>query len=156
MDDLITFERLIHAGLVAIMPAHIIYPTVDDKPAGFSSIWLKEVLRGQLNFQGTIFSDDISMAGAEFAGNFIERTVSALDAGCDMVLVCNNQQSAIDILDKLKRDPDPASQVRLMRMHGRNEITYKQLHDNNEWQKTAAEITSLEKRPELGLGDDAV
>ena len=156
MDDLIVFERLIHAGLAAIMPAHVIYPTVDDKPAGFSSIWLKEILRGQLRFQGTIFSDDISMAGAEFAGDYVERTVSALDAGCDMVLVCNNQQSAIDILDKLKRNPDPASQVRLIRMHGRNEITFKHLHDNNEWQKTAAEITSLDKRPELGLGDDAI
>ncbi len=156
MDDLIAFERLIHAGISAIMPAHVIYPVVDDKPAGFSSIWLKEILRRQLQFQGTIFSDDISMAGAEFAGNYIDRTLSALNAGCDMVLVCNNQQAAIEILDNLERDPDPASQVRLIRMHGRNGIEYSQLQNDKKWQKIAEEITVLETRPELGLGDDAI
>ena len=156
MDDLIAFERLIHAGITAIMPAHVIYPVVDDKPAGFSSIWLKEILRRQLRFQGTIFSDDISMAGAEFAGNYIDRTLSALNAGCDMVLVCNNQQAAIEILDNLIRDHDPASQVRLIRMHGRHKIDYSQLHNDKKWQKTANEITVLETRPELGLGDDTI
>ena len=155
MDDLVAFERLIHAGLAAIMPAHVIYPTVDDKPAGFSKIWLKQILRRQLGFQGTIFSDDISMAGAEFAGDYIQRTNMALDAGCDMVLVCNNQQAAITILDEMKRDPDPVSQVRLMRMHGRLEITREKMQKDNEWQKTVAEISSLETNPELELGDDA-
>jgi len=138
------------------MPAHVIYPVIDDKPAGFSSIWLKEILRRQLQFQGTIFSDDISMAGAEFAGNYIDRTVSALNAGCDMVLVCNNQQAAIEILDNLKRDADPGSQVRLIRMHGRHEVDYSQLQNDKKWQKTANEISMLETRPELELGDDAI
>ena len=156
MDDLIAFERLIHAGLAAIMPAHVIYPIVDAKPAGFSSVWLKKVLRGQLEFQGTIFSDDISMAGAEVAGDYVERADSALDAGCDMVLVCNNQSAVVEILDKLQHDQDPASQARLIRMHGRHDVTIKQIQNNSEWEKIAHEIVSLDSEPELGLGDDAV
>ena len=156
MDDLIAFERLVHTGLAAIMPAHVIYPAVDDKPAGFSSIWLKQILRGQIGFHGTIFSDDISMAGAEFAGNYVDRTLSALDAGCDMVLICNNQQAAVEVLDNLDHDLDPAAQVRLIRMHGRHDVNYAELHKDNEWQAVANEISALETSPELGLGDDAI
>jgi len=156
MDDLIAFERLIHAGLAAIMPAHVIYPVVDDKPAGFSAVWLKKILRGQLGFQGTIFSDDISMAGAEVVGSYKERAQKALDAGCDMVLVCNNQQAARDILDNLEHEPDPASQVRLIRMHGRQKVNYDELMNDNKWQRISREITALDTRPELELGDDTI
>ena len=118
MADLAPFERLINAGLAAVMPAHVIYSRVDDKPAGFSRVWLRHILRGRLNFQGVIFSDDISMVGAGFAGSYPKRASGALDAGCDMVLVCNNQAAARGLLDELKISPDPASQLRLMRMHG--------------------------------------
>lgn len=79
--------------LTSVMPAHVIYPKVDARPAGFSSRWLNEVLRGQLGFQGAIFSDDLSMAGARFIdGRQVSYTAAAtiaLNAGCDLVLLCN-------------------------------------------------------------------
>ena len=156
LDDLIPFERMIHAGLAAIMPAHVIYPAVDDKPAGFSSKWLKNILRGQLGFQGTIFSDDISMAGAEIAGDYIGRTNSAIEAGCDMVLVCNNQDAVIDILENFDYSPNPVSQVRLIRMHGKNKLTFNQVKADQQWQTISQEITQLDITPELDLGDDAI
>ena len=157
MADMLPFERLINAGLAAIMPAHVIYPQVDDKPAGFSQLWLKQVLRGRLNFQGVIFSDDISMAGAEVAGSYAERAYCALDAGCDMVLVCNNQAAAGALLDELKINADPASQLRLIRMHGATSaLSYDDLRVDERRLRIAAEVSGLDVAPELELDDDSI
>ena len=157
MCDLIPYERLIAAGLPAIMPAHVIFSAVDDKPAGFSARWLKEVLRKRLGFKGVIFSDDLSMAGAGVAGDYHARARLALTAGCDMVLVCNNQQAAVRLLDQLALLPDPVAQVRLMRMHGRDvSDNLQQLMQTEKWQGIAAELNNLNKTPELNLGDDYV
>lgn len=156
MDDMVSFERLIHVGLAAIMPAHVIYPEVDDKPAGFSSIWLQNILRQQLGFQGVIFSDDISMAGAEIVGGYVDRAHCALEAGCDMVLVCNNQAAAMDILDNLKVESNPASQSRLIRMHGKHEYDFISMKNDEEWQAVSEEISGLVVEPELALGDDGI
>ena len=135
MKDMIPFERLIASGLAGIMPAHVIYNQVDNKPAGFSSIWLQEVLRKRLGFKGVIFSDDISMAGAEVAGDYTKRTLAALKAGCDMVLVCNNQEAAVKLLDNLEIERNPVSQVRLMRMHGEEVgMTMSDLKHDLDWQ----------------------
>jgi beta-N-acetylhexosaminidase len=156
MDDMVSFERLIHAGLAAVMPAHVIFPEVDDKPAGFSSVWLRNILRQQLEFQGVIFSDDISMAGAEAMGGYVDRAHCALDAGCDMVLLCNNQPAAIDVLDNLKVTPNPASQSRLIRMHGKNEYDFASMKHDEKWQVASEEISGLVVEPELALGDDEI
>lgn len=94
------------ASLDAVMPAHVIYPKVDSRPAGFSSIWLQDILRQQYHFQGCIFSDDLSMEGArQIDGQTVSYTqaaVTALNAGCDMVLLCNQSQhengAAVDAL----------------------------------------------------------
>lgn len=102
-DDLVPFKELIQAGIEALMPAHILFPKIDDKPAGFSERWLKDILRQQLKFTGIIFSDDLNMGGASVAGHCTERAKAALNAGCDMVLICNNRDGAIEILDQLPR-----------------------------------------------------
>jgi beta-N-acetylhexosaminidase len=115
--DLAPYRELIARGLAGIMPAHVIFPAVDSKPAGFSGIWLKDILRKRLGFTGMIFSDDLSMEGASVAGGPKERGLAALDAGCDMVLLCNAPQSAGELLEALEgRELDPA---RAERMRGR-------------------------------------
>jgi len=117
-EDLEPFRRLVTAGLAGIMPAHVVYPKIDPQPAGYSRFWLQTVLRERLRFEGTIFSDDLSMVGAHGAGDIVERGWLALDAGCDVVLVCNDPQSAVRLLNGLQRTCAPEVLARLERLHG--------------------------------------
>ncbi|MDP2029816.1 MAG: beta-N-acetylhexosaminidase [Thiobacillus sp.] len=118
ITDLVPFRLMIEAGLAAIMPALVIYPQVDSLPAGFSRIWLQKLLRKQLGFDGTIFSDDLCMEAAAVAGGVVERVAAALAAGCDMALVCNRPDLADEVLAKLKVDWPAPARARLARMHG--------------------------------------
>jgi len=117
--DLAPFRRLIDAGLGGIMPAHVVYPRVDERPAGYSPVWLKTVLRGRLGFGGVIFSDDLSMEGAGIAGGVAERATAALAAGCDMVLLCNDPAAVDELLGGLNYSMPAVGLARLARMHGR-------------------------------------
>ena len=121
LADLVPFEHMIRRDLAGIMPAHVIYPKIDDKPAGFSRIWLADILRNRMQFHGVIFSDDLSMEGARVAGTIVERGEAAIDAGCDMVLVCNNPAAADELLAGMSRKPSPVSLARLSRLHGRSQ-----------------------------------
>jgi beta-N-acetylhexosaminidase len=117
-NDLIPFAALVHAGLEAVMPAHVIYPAVDASPAGYSRIWLQDILRGQLGFDGLVFSDDLGMAGALTAGDIVARADAAFLAGCDMVLACNDFAAADDLLLRWRPAPDSRLAQRSARMQG--------------------------------------
>lgn len=106
--DMRTFQALL-PRVGAVMPAHILFRNIDSRPVGCSSYWLKQVLRRQLGFSGVIFSDDLSMAGAEFSGSYSERAVAALTAGCDAVLVCNQPDKAAEVLTFLQQRQWPCS-----------------------------------------------
>ncbi len=147
LEDLRPFEHMIQSGMEAIMPAHVIYEKIDPNLAGFSSFWLQHVLRRQLRFQGVIFSDDLNMTAADAAGSYAARAASAVQAGCDMVLICNNRQAALEIVEHLQQHNDPAAHVRLLRMHGRNPIDLQTLHEEPRWR---AAVDKLAYDPEMG------
>ncbi|MDH5216949.1 MAG: beta-N-acetylhexosaminidase, partial [Gammaproteobacteria bacterium] len=123
-----------HNRLDAVMPAHVIYEQVDKMPAGFSSVWIKDILRKKLRFNGVVFSDDLNMAAAGMAGSFVDRANAAMNAGCDMILVCNNRDGAIEVLDNFKWKSDTVSVERLKGMYAKKTTTYIDLTTSEQWQ----------------------
>ena len=101
--DLIPFSRLL-PELAGIMPAHVVFPAVDELPVGFSSRWIKDILRKQMGFSGIVFSDDLSMEGAASVGNYAARARAAFEAGCDAVLVCNNRDATLEVLEYIEKN----------------------------------------------------
>lgn len=141
--DLLPFRRLIEQGLEAVMPAHVVYSQVDDMPAGFSKIWLQQILRKELGFDGAIFSDDLSMEGAAGVGDFLNRAQLAQQAGCDMLLVCNNPGAAEQVLDKLPVTQNSDRERRLQAMRGQSKIDRAHLLKSEKWRQAAAQILQL-------------
>lgn len=110
--DLPPFKALIDAGIEAMMPAHILYPHVDKLPAGFSAVWLEDILRQQLGFDGCIISDDLDMAGAAAYGDMAER-VALAEKHCDLILLCNNHEHMKVAFDSQMVTENPQRQRRL-------------------------------------------
>ncbi len=141
--DLMPFKHLIAEGLEAVMPAHVVYPAVDELPAGFSYKWIQQILRNELQFDGAVFSDDLSMEGAASAGNFTERAHLAQQAGCDMVLVCNNPAAAEQVLDSIPVTHNPERERRLKNMLSKKHISRSSLLTSPPWQQVSKKITQL-------------
>ena len=134
--DIEPFRQLMTMNMVdAVMPAHVIYPALDSHSVGFSPFWLQQVLRNQLGFDGVIFSDDLSMEGASSIGGYVERSEAAQQAGCDMLLLCNNRDSVIEVIDNTNLVIDARSSERLTRMLAKPSFNFKQLPQMAEWQK---------------------
>ena len=117
--DLTPYRRL---RLDGVMPAHVIYPQVDERPAGFSPVWLQK-LRNEFGFDGVIFSDDLSMEGAAFAGDMVQRAEAAWAAGCDMLLICNSPDAVADVLARWQPAPDSVRAARIARIAPSGEWT---------------------------------
>lgn len=143
--DLVPFKRLINEGLEGIMPAHIVYSRVDQNPAGFSKYWIKQVLRSDLGFDGVIFSDDLSMSGAEFAGSYADRLKFAMQAGCDMILICNQPEAAEDVLDLAAEYRSEEGQRRLLKMRSRAVFDGSDIKQMAQWHRSVDSIRSMAK-----------
>ncbi len=151
MEDLLPFERMAHFGMEAMMVAHVIYEQIDDKLAGFSPFWLREVLRNRFKFQGVIFSDDLEMEGASVVGDVADRAEAAINAGCDMVLVCKEFDAVVSVLERLKNWHNPTSQLRLSRLHGKKPVTREALLIDPQWQAAVKKVIACDEPHTLDL-----
>lgn len=135
-QDLVPFASLMEQGLDALMPAHVIYRQVDDRPAGFSPYWIEQRLRREIGFEGVVFSDDLTMEGASVAGGFEARAAQALEAGCDMLLVCNNRLAALQVLRYLEAADHPGSE-RIQRMSATDSYSIDAICSTERWQRAS-------------------
>jgi beta-N-acetylhexosaminidase len=149
--DLAPYRRLIANGLPAVMAAHVVFSELDARPASFSRRWITEILRGELGFHGVVFADDLNMAAAVSVGTMVERGRLALEAGCDVLPVCNNRVGVIELLDGLRRDVSPVSQARLVRLHGRAAPARRELLASARWQEASERVRQTTQPPELSL-----
>ncbi len=153
-EDLVPFERLGATHGEGLMTAHVIFSQVDEIPVTFSHKWLQHVLRGQLGFEGVVFSDDLNMHAARVHAPVARRAQAAFQAGCDVVLLCNNRQAVMDVLDQSGNYHNPVSSMRLLRMRGKPaDLGLEDLHQTPQWQQ-AADMAARHvdtQEPELGF-----
>jgi beta-N-acetylhexosaminidase len=150
-DDIAPYRLLITNGLAAVMAAHVVYPAVDALPASLSVRWIQDILRGELGFQGAVFSDDLSMGAAASAGDLATRARLALAAGCDMLPVCNDRAGVRTLLGRLAPEPAPASQLRLVRMRAREGTSVAALQASLPWQQSREALARAMAPPALHL-----
>lgn len=143
--DMQIFADIHQQGLLsAVMPAHVIYPAVDQLPAGFSATWIKHILRQQLQFDGVVFSDDLSMQGAVQMGDIVARAQAALDAGCDMILVCNDPTSAAQVIDALPSDLVQSSRPQTLKKG--SAVNFSTLQKSAEYQQAQRILADYDAR----------
>jgi beta-N-acetylhexosaminidase len=150
-EELLPYRRLVANGLTSVMVAHVLFPEIDPSPASFSRRWIQQELRWGLGFTGAVFSDDLSMGGAAFAGTVPERARRALAAGCDILSVCNDRAAVLATLDELAGESDPLSQVRLARLHGRPAPDWDTLMQASRWSECRRAVDHLRDAPPLQL-----
>ena len=152
LDDMRPYERLVSNGAIAgVMLAHIIYEQIEAQPAGFSEHWIQRELRSRLGFGGAVFCDDLSMKATCDYGSMGERGRLALDAGCDMILVCNDRDAAHAAVDALNDYSNPLSLVRLARLHGTGNLLREELLASEQWQTVNKRFAHWSDRPEFHL-----
>jgi len=152
LDDMRPYERMMSTGVVAgVMMAHIVYREIDAMPAGFSSYWMQRELRSRLGFGGAIFCDDLSMKATDAYGAMAERARLSLDAGCDMILVCNDRDAAHQAVDALNSYSNPLSLIRLARLHGKGQMPRETLLASDEWQSANEQFVNWSETPDLKL-----
>jgi beta-N-acetylhexosaminidase len=152
LDDMRPYDKLIANGLIAgVMMAHILYPQMDPLPAGFAPFWIQRELRSRLGFDGAVLSDDLSMKATRRYGTMPERARRALDAGCDMILVCNDRDAAQATVRALRDYSNPLSLVRLARLHGTGHVMRESLLASDQWHDAHAELSKWTEPPELEL-----
>lgn len=150
-DDLLPYSRLIASGLHSIMVGHVAFPRLDELPASLSRWWIRTELRGRMRFTGAVISDDMNMAGVADGRSPSERIQLALAAGCDLVLLCNCPDDVAQAIESLKGYNDPAAQLRLMRLRGRNGPGLDALRQTARWQDARQSIATLSATPDLTL-----
>ena len=152
LDDMRPYDKLIGNGLIAgVMMAHILYPQMDPLPAGFAPFWIQRELRSRLGFDGAVLSDDLSMKATRRYGTMPERARRALDAGCDMILVCNDRDAAQATVRALRDYSNPLWLVRLARLHGTGHVMRESLLASDEWHDAHVELSKWTEPPELEL-----
>ena len=150
VKELRPYRSAIAAGLDSVMLALVSYPAVDEKPAVYSRAWIQTELRERLGFRGAVLSDDLSMTGAAGMGSMRRRTLAALDAGCDMVLICNDRDAVETVVGRIEANR-PVSQVRRASLHGRRAPDWRRLHHAERWRQSRAVIEALSDAPDLEL-----
>ncbi len=150
-EDLDPYRHLISAGMQGVMVGHVSFPAVDPLPASLSAWWIRDQLRGELGFTGAIFSDDLVMAAAVVGGTCSARAIKALEAGSDMVLMCNEPEEFPDVIGSLADYASPSSQLHLIRLHGQNRETWESLRASDEWNAARTQVDQLSERPGLEL-----
>lgn len=142
--DLKPYERLIKLMLPALMMAHVVYAQVDRLPASFSRLWIGEELRGRLAYKGAVFCDDLSMQATAVMGDYPQRADAALQAGCDMLPVCNNRAAVSEILAALRVAANPVSGWRLASLRASGPaMSWDDLRASAAWRTTRAALEQL-------------
>lgn len=142
-SDLIPFADAIEAGAEAVMMAHVTYPAIDALPAGYSRIWIEDILRGELGFRGVVIGDDIGMAAAEPLGSIAARIDAHLAARCDLLLACS--PAIVDESLAASAQHAPCDPARVARLQGAVASTWKSLEDNPQRHAFIERVTALDK-----------